>query len=130
MNPNAYVNQYRKTAINSTVLNASPHKLVSLQLAGARARVLRASACIEVGDTARKGKAIAEACALVGNLQGSLDMEAGGELAAGLSTLYDYLQSRLVAANAGNDTAALREVDDLLSDIESAWNAIAVGGAE
>lgn len=125
MNPSAYANQYRQTAVNSAVLNASPHKLVALQLSGARDRVRRAVACIELGDMARKGIAIREICALVGNLQASLDFKAGGELASSLSTLYDYLQRRLVEANVGNDTRILLEVDGLLTDIESAWNAIA-----
>lgn len=125
MNPRAYANQYRQTAINSAVLNASPHRLVALQLAGARDRLRRAVACIELGDMGRKGKAIGEVCALVGNLQASLDFQAGGELAESLSTLYDYMQRRLVEANVANDTRILLEVDGLLGDIESAWNAIA-----
>jgi flagellar protein FliS len=54
-------------------------------------------------------------------------MEAGGEIAQNLSALYDYIQRRLFEANMQNDTAALRECDALIGDIQSAWAAIAPG---
>jgi flagellar biosynthetic protein FliS len=79
---------------------------------------------MERGDQARKGKAIGEVCAIVGHLNGSLDHEAGGEIASNLSALYDYVMQRLTEANLHNDPAALRESLSLLGEIESAWNAI------
>lgn len=120
----AYVNQYRQTSASSAVLDASPHQLVLLMLTGARERVRLAGACIDRGDIVRKAKAISEASAIIAGLSGTLDMKAGGEIAAGLQALYDYFQRKLVEANAGNNAAALAEVDDLLGDIESAWKAI------
>ncbi len=125
MSLNAYAKQYRQTAVTSAVIDADPHRLVSLMFAGARERMQLAAACIDAGNTARKGQAITEASAIVGHLDGSLNMEAGGEIAQNLSALYDYVQRRLLEANVGNDTQALRECDGLLADIESAWNAIA-----
>ena len=52
------------------------------------------------------------------------DIRAGGDIASGLAALYDYAQRRLVDANVNNDAAPLAEIDSLLADIESAWNAI------
>lgn len=119
-----YANQYRQTSASSAVLDASPHQLVALMLAGARERVRLASACIGRGDLARKGKAINEASSIIAGLSGTLDLKAGGDIAAGLQSLYDYFQRKLVEANARNDAAPLAEVDDLLGDIEGAWKAI------
>lgn len=119
-----YADQYRQTSTSSAVLDASPHQLVLLMLSGARERVRLASACIGRGDLARKGRAINEASSIIAGLSGTLDMEAGGEVAGGLQALYDYFQRRLVEANARNDAAPLAEVDALLGDIEGAWKAI------
>lgn len=120
-----YAHQYRSTGVSTAVLEADPHRLVALMLAGARDRVRLAGACLERGDIPRKAKAISDASGLIGGLNSALNLEAGGEIASGLQSLYDYAQQRLLSANAENDGAALDEVDSLLGDIESAWQAIA-----
>ena len=125
MNARSLANQYRQTDLASATLDASPHRLIALLLAGARERARLATACLERGDLPRKSKAISDASAIIGGLNGALNLEAGGEIADGLQALYDYAQRRLLAANIENDPAPLREVDDLLGDIESAWLAIA-----
>lgn len=124
-----HANQYRQTGVSSAVLDADPHQLIALMLAGARERTRLAVACLDRGDLPRKAQAITDASAIVGGLNGALNLEAGGEIADGLHSLYDYAQRRLLEANLENDAAPLREVDALLGDIESAWLAIAPGAA-
>ena len=120
-----YANQYRSTGVSAAVLEADPHRLVALMLAGARDRIRLAGACLERGDIPRKAKAISDASGLITGLNGALNLEAGGEIAQGLQSLYDYAQQRLLLANSDNDAEALTEVDSLLGEIESAWLAIA-----
>ncbi|WP_374013922.1 flagellar export chaperone FliS [Pseudoxanthomonas koreensis] len=122
-----YAEQYRKLEVSGNVMDADPHKLVALLLSGACERIRLAKACLDNGDLARKGKAIGEACAIIGHLNGSLDHEAGGDLAGNLSSLYDYLVQRLTEANLHNDHAALDEALSLLGEIDAAWNAIPAG---
>ena len=124
MNPNTYALQYRQTAVTSAVLDASPHRLISLMLAGVRERARLAVACMQRRDIARKVQAIDEACTIIDGLNGALDLKAGGEIAANLSGIYEYAQQRLIVGNATNDPAPLQEVDALLGEIEAAWNAI------
>lgn len=125
MNARQLANQYRQTGVSSAALDANPHRLIALMLAGARERARLAAACLQRGDLPRKSQAISDASAIIGGLNGALNMEAGGDIADGLQALYDYAQRRLLAANADNDPRPLHEVDDLLGDIESAWLAIA-----
>ncbi len=125
MQARSLAHQYRQTSVSSAVLDASPHQLIALMLGGARERARLAIACLDRGDLPRKGQAITDASAIIGGLNGALNLEAGGEIADGLHALYDYAQRRLLDANLDNDAAPLREVDDLLGDIESAWRAIA-----
>jgi flagellar protein FliS len=117
--------QYKQTGVTSAVLDADPHKLISLLFAGLRERLRIAAACMQVGNVAKKGEAISQASLIIGNLDGALDHEGGGEIAGNLASLYEYAQHRLMEANFNNDLAILTELDGLFGDIESAWNAIA-----
>lgn len=119
-----YAEQYRKLGVAASVTEADPHKLVSLLFAGACQRIRLAQASLVQGDQARKGKAIGEACAILGHLNGSLDHQAGGEIAANLSSLYEYVMQRLTEANLHNDESALAESLNLIGEIQSAWDAI------
>lgn len=122
---NAYAAQYKQTGLASEVLEASPHKLVQLMLAGAIARLTLAEACLARGDLPRKARAISDATGIIGGLAGGLDLDAGGEIAQSLDALYDYMQRTLAQANVDNNLDQVREVVGLLREIESAWNAIA-----
>jgi len=124
MQARSLANQYRQTSVSSAVLDASPHQLIALMLAGARERARLAIACLGRGDLPRKAQAITDASAIIGGLNGALNLKAGGEIADGLQALYDYAQRQLLSANIDNDAAPLHEVDELLGDIESAWRAI------
>ncbi len=125
--PRNYAEQYRKVGVSTSVVDADPHKLVALLLEGANTRIRRAEAFLAQGDQGAKGKAIGEACAIIGHLNGSLDHEAGGEIAGNLSALYDFVIQRLTEANLNNDAVALQESLTVMGEIESAWNAIPAG---
>ncbi|WP_045737004.1 flagellar export chaperone FliS [Xanthomonas sp. MUS 060] len=116
--------QYRKMSISTSITDANPHKLVAMLFDGVCQRIRQAQASMAQGDQARKGKAIGQACDIVSHLNGSLDHEAGGEIANNLSALYDYVMRQLTAANLHNDESALIESLELLSEIRAAWNAI------
>lgn len=119
--------EYRRTGVASQVLEADPHRLIALMLAGVIQRVELAEACLSRGDVPRKAKAISEATAIVDALAGCLDHGAGGEIAQGLDALYDYAARRLAESNANNDAAGLREVASLMNEIAGAWSAIGPG---
>ena len=71
---------------------------------------------------AAKGSAISKAISIIDNgLRASLDKEAGGEIAANLDALYDYMSRRLLHANLKNDVTIIDEVHGLLADLRGAW---------
>lgn len=117
-----YAEQYRKVGATSSILEADPHKLVQLLLEGAGTRLRLAMACLERGDQAGKGKAVARTCDIIGHLAGTLDMEKGGEIAQNLAALYDYIQLRITQGNLDNDRGAFQEALELIGQIESAWS--------
>ncbi|MCY1547763.1 Flagellar secretion chaperone FliS [compost metagenome] len=79
---------------------------------------------MERGQTALKGELIGKAIGIVGGLRAGLNLQQGGELAANLDSLYQYMVSRLLEANAKNETAPLEEVASLLRNVKSGWDAI------
>jgi len=127
--PRRCAQQYRTTGLQARVSEASPHQLISLLLEGACQRISVAQACLRqdtlnTGDLARKGKAIAGACAIIAHLNQTLDHAAGGEIAARLSALYDWMIGHLTRANLDNDPAALQDSLDVLGRLQSAWAGI------
>jgi flagellar protein FliS len=62
---------------------------------------------------------------IIVELLGSLNHEAGGQIASQLSGVYDYCFRRLVTANVKKDPAPAREVIRILRDLGTAWQEIA-----
>ena len=116
--------QYQQVNTQSGVAYASPHRLIQMLMEGALERIAVAKGCIQRQDIAAKGEQIGKAIDIIGGLRDGLNMDAGGEIAANLDALYDYLQRRLLEANLHSDLAILDEVADLLRPIKEAWDAI------
>ena len=93
-------------------------------LDGALERIATARGCMTRGDTAEKARLINRAVSIIGELRNSLDLKAGGQLAANLGELYDYMGRRLLKATAENRVEMLDEVIKLLHEIRTAWVAI------
>lgn len=121
---------YAKVGVETGVISASPHKLISMLFEGADVAIAGAIAQMNAGDVATKGALISKAINIIDNgLCVSLDMEAGGEIAANLSALYQYMVRRLLEGNLKNQAEPLEEVRKLLADLKGAWDAIGAGAA-
>jgi flagellar protein FliS len=119
------VNAYANVGLETGIASASPHKLIVMLYDGALVALLSAKTNIAANNIAAKGTAISKAITIIDNgLRASLDKEAGGEIAANLDALYDYMSRRLLHANLKNDVPAIEEVHRLLSDLREAWVAI------
>lgn len=117
-------NQYKSVGIQSGLDSASPHNLIQMLLDGALGRLALAKGFIERESHEEKGRAIGSAISIIGGLQGSLNLEQGGEVAANLDALYTYMTKQLFTAGSANDTAKIEEVSGLLEEIREGWQAI------
>ena len=61
---------------------------------------------------------------LIGQLDATLNMEQGAQIAANLHNLYLYMLGRLTTANMTNDAQIVIEVADLVRKIKSGWDQI------
>ncbi len=125
MNSKSAIQQYTLSSRQADVAAASPHRLIQMLMEGALEKIAIAKGHMERREIAEKGKAISWAIEILEGLRMSLDQEAGGELAANLEALYDYMGITLLEANKENSGEKLDEVSRLLKGIKSAWDAIA-----
>lgn len=117
---------YSNVGVETGVMAANPHKLILMLFDGALLAIATATHALEESNIPAKGAAVSKAIDIVGSgLKASLDFNAGGDLAARLAALYDYVCERLLHANSNNDKAALAECAHLLSELRNAWQEIA-----
>jgi flagellar protein FliS len=120
---------YARVGVETTAANASPHQLIAMLFDGVKTAIAMARHHMATGETVAKGNAISKAINIVENgLKAGLDAtaagEAGSDLVANLTALYDYVVQRLMQANLRNDSEALDEVDGLIENLASAWREI------
>jgi len=125
MNPYQAAQRYSSMKVHSSVVDASPHRLIQMLFEGALERIAQAKGAMLQKQIARKGELIGKATNIVAGLQGSLNDKEGGALAENLDSLYDYVIRRLSQANFSNDPAILDECIGLIGEIKAAWDAIA-----
>ena len=118
------IQKYARVNAHSGVHSASPHRLIQMlmqaslsAMAGARGHILRE-------ETEQKGLALGKAINRIEGLRASLDIEAGGEIAANLHGLYEYMKRRLLEANLNNDAHAVNEVESLMHEVKAAWDTL------
>jgi len=122
MNPYAQdTRRYQHNQINS----ANPMQLVILLYEGTLGQISSAIRAIQNGDIEARTGHINRACSMIAELEGSLDVQRGGEIASSLHRLYAYITKRLCEANWQNSIAVLEETQRLLSPLWSAWQQVA-----
>jgi flagellar protein FliS len=123
--------QYRSVSNHGLIADASPARLVQIMYEEVLAQLSIAQGCMErirdnlpLHDVVTKGKAMGKAIRLINQLNATLDMERGAEIAANLRSLYVYMLARLTLANATNDAAIAGEAIALVRKIKSGWDGI------
>lgn len=131
MQSNRGAAQYRAVSSHGLVADASPTRLVQIMFEHILSNLATAQGCMErivnnrpVSDVVAKGTAMGKAIRLIGQLNGTLDMERGGEVAENLRSLYVYMLARLTLANATNDGQIVAEVSKLVREVKIGWDQI------
>ena len=124
MNAMAALRQYQTVNTQAQLSDASPHRLIQMLMEGGLSRLAQARGAMQHGQVAAKGELISKAIGIIGGLREGLNLQSGGEIAANLDRLYEYMIARLVEANLRNDVALIDEVAGLLRNVKSGWDAI------
>lgn len=113
--------RYREMEIKT----ATPEMLVVKLYEGALRFIRMARTSQEAGKVASRATAIAKTLAIVNELQHSLNLQEGGEIARNLDSLYFYVSDRLLEANARGTVQPLDDASGVLSTLNEAWVEIA-----
>jgi flagellar protein FliS len=108
---------YRRTAIETR----SPVELVVMLYDGAIRFLGEARDAIARNDVHGRTEATRRTLDIVTELQNTLNMEQGGEIARELDRLYTYIATRLLDVTRGDATAA-DELHKLLSTLREGWS--------
>jgi flagellar protein FliS len=115
------IESYRRTAIEGS----TPLDLVIMLYDGALRFAGEARAAMVRRDIMARGAAISNMLGIVGELQGTLDLERGGSIAASLNGLYLYVSRLLIEASTKQDVAPLDEAVRVLSTLREGWTGAA-----
>ena len=109
--------EYRETAVRS----ASPTGLVIMLYETAIEDLRRIAAAIAVSDIQRRTDETHHLLQVLNQLQGSLDMERGGDVAANLDRYYNLVRSQLLQADVQNSAQPINNLLNQFLSLHQAW---------
>lgn len=114
--------------LEQQVASATPGKLIVMLYQRAALDLKGAIELFSVqGDPRAQADAIhliVHAQQIVGELQRCLNIREGGDLAANLAHIYDYMQYRLTEAIAKRETKPVVEIMGMLHELQEAWSSV------
>jgi flagellar protein FliS len=116
-------NTVHSAYLEAEILSADPVKLVTILYRAAIEAVGAARRRLKAGAIRERSRQITKASEIIHELRRSLDHDRGGEISRSLAELYEYIQTRLIEANASQSDPPLAEVEKLLSTLLDAWRA-------
>lgn len=113
------------TAYQQNAVTTQPKGRIIVMLYEGAVKFLRQAAdAINARDYVAKGRLINRAIDILLELNVSLDMEQGGEIAGNLRSLYDFMLQELAVANTRCDRRRIETVIGLLEELNEGWKAI------
>ncbi|MCR5622366.1 MAG: flagellar export chaperone FliS [Treponema sp.] len=109
------------------VKTASQGSLVVMLYEGAVSRLEEAIALVgddnkvRPGDIEKFGQKVQKVSDIISELEASLDMEKGGEIAKNLMSLYIFFNKQLLSVSLSHDRKTLESVHKMLSDLLDSW---------
>lgn len=118
MNNSNALNAYQSNSVNT----ASKEKLLIMLLDGLVKFVKQGITGIEENNISKSNENFKKAQSIILELQSTLDIKRGGEIASSLNLLYDYVYRRLVEANIKKDIEAANESLEFCIEIRDTFD--------
>ena len=107
-----------------SVHGAGPLRLVAMLYDRAITDLHRAIKAVEAKDVPQRAKHLNHFLDIVGELEGSLNLESGGEVAEILKTFYAFARARVLEAGFKNSKEILDELILHFSSLRDAWQQV------
>jgi flagellar protein FliS len=119
------LSSYRQTQVQSS----TPMELVVMLYDGALTSLRIARQAIEQRDIRARRDALTRAMKIVSELQSTLNMDEGGQVASSLDELYAFVNARMLQAASQNAVAPLDEAIRVFEPLRDAFAEVASGPA-
>jgi flagellar protein FliS len=116
--------RYANVDIGARVEASSPHQLVVVLFEELIKNLDTLIVGLGANGTLNRSGVIlrrARANTILLGLEGSLDRKQGGEIAAGLSSIYREARRLIAAGSDANDAEPIREARTMIAEISGAW---------
>jgi flagellar protein FliS len=120
------INTYRQTEVQSR----TPLELVVMLYDGALRSTTEARDAVTRRDIRARQRHVSRALAIISELQSTLNMESGGDLAVRLDQLYGFVRDRLMDASLRQDPRPLDEAIKVLKTLREGWAGISAGTSQ
>ncbi|NCC23906.1 MAG: flagellar export chaperone FliS [Deltaproteobacteria bacterium] len=124
------MNQAARAYFQTSVTTTTPGSLVVMLYDGAIKFLQQAKKKMAEKDYAQKGILISKALDIIAELDGSLNLERGGDVAENLHKMYFFCSTQLLKANLQMDQELIDKVIDVLKGVRSAFAEIVVQSPE
>ncbi len=111
---------YQQNAVETQ----SQGRIIVLLYEGAIRFLRQAQEALDQQDYVRKGELINRAIEIILELNVSLNLEAGGEIAQNLRSLYHFMMQHLTVANVKCDKQMIQDVVNILDELNQGWKQI------
>ena len=111
---------YRQRAVEG----ASPVGLVVLLYGTIVASLLRAQQALQENNTEKRVLELNHVLAVIGQLQGTLDFERGGQVAVQLDQFYNVMRARVLQASMQNSKPILEDLVRHFTSLKEAWQEV------
>jgi flagellar protein FliS len=112
--------------IQTQVRSASPLELIVMLYDGVLRNTANALEAMERRDIRTRRDAISKSLAIISELQSTLNLEQGGDIAVELDRLYSWMTDALVQATIKQDAKPVHDVRTVVENLRDAWQQIAV----
>jgi flagellar secretion chaperone FliS len=113
----------------SSVMTASPERLVVMLYDGARRFLFQSAAALRDENRTLANERLRRAEMILEELLSTLDLEAGAEVASNLQGLYVFFLGHLREARVEQDADKLDWVNGQLAELREAWSQIGAAAA-
>ena len=117
--------QATKSYEQANYFTADPLRLVLMCYEGAISHLRLARESYLAKDYETKGKALIKALDILHELNVTLDMQKGGEIAANLRSLYLFMIRALTEADLKRNMTVFEQVIQMLEELEGEWKMVA-----
>ena len=109
----------------NAILTQSRGRIVVMLYDGAIKFLHQTVTAIENKDCEARAEFLGRAMDIIWELDNCLDVEAGGEIAQNLRSLYGFMRRHLLDAAIKQDPQPIRDVIACLEDLNEGWKAVA-----